>query len=518
MSSLSPEGDAKVKAEVIDNRAEGDVQAESCNHANRPSKKQHFSSEVLRTKSSPSPEGVQQAGLKILLEAERTTNPQSCYTRNINEDIKMATDAASQSLPILVPTQCSPHQAWSEQTAKWCYDVLDHLQLPREIVYLSMNLLEKALLAPIQEGINTHCIITNKHGYEKMAIASLFLAVRLVSTRQASKRQAHLPRRKLQISELLTISGSSWSVEDIQQCSSTILQVLGLYNNSSSSNNAHGGAGTYNSSSWNFPLHQALVQATPHSFCKLLFFGFHTKDPSSQQASDTLPRPIRLEWLELALYLIELSVCDGGFHRLLPSVIALASLQTAAKILLAKTQESSPRSSVDSDHAFQASQQAMEETLRKAYGVSKLPNTVFVGNRLEFIYQQSQDNRNVCDRTSRNNNNATRRTNKNSSTASGRAFACPTLIIDDEEDLQLEHNTSSFASPESNQVANDTTTTVPTIQAKNTNQGAAQHPIRHIQSDLDLEALGRQHHPPHELARMHRPISPCPKQFSSSHS
>lgn len=447
--------------------------------AKRPSKKQH--TEGLRASASASPDTVQLTGLKILLQAERVTNPQS-YITSCDENIRFAS-AASQSLPFIVPAQLSAHQSWSEQTAKWCYDVLDHLQLPREIVYLSMNLLDKALMAPPSKSTNHHherFEITNKHEYEKMAIASLFLAVRLVSTRQASKSNTTPPRRKLQISELLTISGSSWTVQDIQHSSSKILLVLGLYS---------AGEASFSSKSWDFEIHQALVQATPHSFCKLLFFGFHKNDPSKKEEEAEIPRQTRLEWLELALYLIELSVCDWGFHRLLPSVIALASLQTASKILQSKQVSPCPSAS-----ALQMSQHAVEETLRKAYGISQLPNTSFVGNRLEYIYQQSQDNRGCLD-------NGGRRTNASTSKShSVRAcdFACPALIVDDEDE---EAEEQSIASIKDDSSAAD----IKNHQGRSSSQ--QQHSIRHIQSDLDLEALaGRQQ----QETMMHRPISPCP--------
>lgn len=468
MSSLSAEDELKEK-KIQAKATETEVAVSSSSNAKQPSKKQL--TEDLRTASaSPSPETVKQSGLRILLQAERELNPHSYIIPN--EESKIA--AASQSLPFVVPAQFSSHQAWSEQTAKWCYDVLDHLQLPREIVYLAMNLLERALLAP--EGTSNNATaslpsITNKHEYEKMAIASLFLAVRLVSTRQnkASKTVSPPPRRKLQISELLTISGSALTVDAIQQCSSKILRLLGLFDNTVSGDSAK---------SWNYSLHQALVQATPHSFCKLLFYGFHRNDPSLKEADAVLPRLLRLEWLELALYLIELSVCDGGFHRLLPSVIALASLQTASKILQSQQNASTQT-------AFQTTQQVMEETLRKAYGISQLPNTTFVGNRLEFIYQQSQDS---C--RGRRANNKSRSSNNKSSRAS--AFTCPTLIMDeeDEEETQSDHASEALQ-----------------IQAASETAAAARqdsHPMRHIQSDLDLEALGR-----HNQAMQHRPISPC---------
>lgn len=418
---------------------------------------------VKFSSSSSSSESVKETGLKILFEAERLLNPQSFLASSSTTTLA----AASLSLP-LVPEQFIPHQAWSEQTAKWCYDVLDHLQLSREIVYLAMNVILEQELSIDDSLDNTDTFgITNKHEYEKVAITSLYLAIRLSAHQTSSKKNSRVKRR-LHISELLTISGSSWTMPDIQQCSTMILQSLGLW--IKPSNNL-------SQKSWNFPLHQALVQATPHSFCKLLFFGFH----KSSSMESPLPRPTRLAWLELALYLIELSVCDGGFHRLLPSIIALASLQTAAKILYS------------SSTSFQSSIQIMEETLQKAYKVAELPNTTFVRNRLEFIYQQSQEN-NQDNRRQRS-----RRSNRNES-AVAQAFTCPSLVINDNED---DEDDSSIVSEIRNLNYNPDTDYQQQPQDHQANEF---HPIRQIQSNIDLEAL----------SRMHRPISPCPN-FETIH-
>ncbi|CAJ1939397.1 unnamed protein product, partial [Cylindrotheca closterium] len=106
-------------------------------------------SSALFTPSSMilSPDAVKEAGLKILLETERLVNPQHQSDIARNEDdgndehegendanndtssnkTRQVAAGASLNLP-LVPDQFSPHKAWSEQTAKWSYDVLDHLQ------------------------------------------------------------------------------------------------------------------------------------------------------------------------------------------------------------------------------------------------------------------------------------------------------------------------------------------------------------------------------------------------------
>jgi hypothetical protein len=44
---------------------------------------------------------------------------------------------------------CTPsfqNHAWRERVAQWCYNVVDHLDVPSDVVYLAMNILDNASL------------------------------------------------------------------------------------------------------------------------------------------------------------------------------------------------------------------------------------------------------------------------------------------------------------------------------------------------------------------------------------
>jgi hypothetical protein len=287
-----------------------------------------------------------------------------------------------------MPCWSHPHQAWREQTAKWFYDVIDHLKHSREIVHVAMNMLERYL-----DTIE----ITSKSGYQLAAISSLYLAVRLSHTSTPSQK-------KLKISEILVISGvSTWTVADIQTTSTRILQSLKLL--------AYvpllDGGQEKLTRRWNSHLHQALVHATPQAFAKVLLSGLPSTNPTSTTTTTTtttkssswdVPVETKRSWMEMSLYLLELSVCDGGCRHLLPSHVALASILVASK----KTTTCTDCNSNDD---------RITSILMEATG-NEMLDVSFICERLEYIYRQSQDS------------------------AASASSSCPTLIVDYDQEEQ----------------------------------------------------------------------------------
>eukprot|EP00980_Cylindrotheca_fusiformis_P009269 scaffold2026_cov78-Cylindrotheca_fusiformis.AAC.4 len=272
----------------------------------------------------------------------------------------------------LGPIAPIPYRAnqWRIQTAKWCYDVIDHLQLSRDIVHVSMNILERFLVSKD---------ITNKAEYELSAISSLFLGIRLSPKKT---------KNKLEIAHLLMISGASWTVADVQSTTASILKTLNLLRLTGPGEMKY---------QWNSAFHQALVLATPQAFAKALLASLPTSKVEAKKS-----------WMETALYLLELSVCDGGFQHLLPSHLALASIVVASKKKKIPILDENDDDDNNNDGFVTKMFQALDA-----------PDVSFICGRLEHVYQQSQQN------ADNNNNN-----NGQSS--------CPTLIVDDEDDEEEE--------------------------------------------------------------------------------
>lgn len=100
------------------------------------------------------------------------------------------------------------NRLWRERVAQWFFDVVDHLGLPRETVYLAMNILDR------YNALNSNEESSDKLSYELAAITSLFLAVRVSGAMD------------LKIPELLQLSHSSAQVRDILSTGAMMLELL----------------------------------------------------------------------------------------------------------------------------------------------------------------------------------------------------------------------------------------------------------------------------------------------------
>lgn len=308
-------------------------------------------------------ETAQRLLLQKMLASETLLIPSSPLTNSLH---RVAKRRKLLTAMIAVAPSVHRHHAWREQTAKWCYDVIDHMELSRDMVHITMNILERYLDSKE---------ITNKTEYELSAIASLFLAVRMSTT--TTKTQ-----KKLQISDLLIISGARWTVSDIQITTARMLQALQLLK-----------ANDQGVREWNSPFHQALVHATPQSFARVLL------SVSAASSSSEVDKETKRSWMEMALYLLELSVCDGSFRYLLPSQVALASILVASKKinkLLTRSQ--------------------MKSMCQQMTPISE--DLSIICKRLEHVYRQSQE----------------------STDGSTSPTSYPTLILDDEEEEERFQN------------------------------------------------------------------------------
>lgn len=167
------------------------------------------------------------------------------------------------------------NQVWREQVAQWCYDVVDHLDASREAVYVAMNVLDRYLA---ETSTSTP---TDKVEYEKIAITAFFLALRISTSIE------------IRIPDILSLSRSSIQSRDILSTGSRILECL----------------------TWSNRI------LTPHSFVKA-FMGLRSR---------SLNQNTVVSWFDLAVYLVEISACDGSFSQVAASELALAAIIVAMK-------------------------------------------------------------------------------------------------------------------------------------------------------------------------------------------
>ncbi len=166
------------------------------------------------------------------------------------------------------------NNVWREMIVQWCYNVVDHIQADREIVYVAINILDRFLASKASEPGPSHTqkYHTDKKDYEAAVMASLLITLKLQGISSVS------------ISDLLKMSRSSVESREIMQAAEAIVQSL----------------------TWNKEL------PTAASFARALIDIL----PSSVD-SDT-----RHALFEDCTFYIELSVFDKDCSKELPSLVA----------------------------------------------------------------------------------------------------------------------------------------------------------------------------------------------------
>jgi hypothetical protein len=161
------------------------------------------------------------------------------------------------------------NSTWRERVTQWCYDVADHLNESREVVYVAMNMLDRYI------AVTSAGACSDKVAYELAAITALFLAIRVSGS------------NALEVSDLLQMSRAGVQVKDIVSEGNAMLEAL----------------------SWEHKL------VTPIDFIKAML---------STNVSMEHSKAVSI--LELSSYMVEISVCDQYFIGVQSSKVAFASM------------------------------------------------------------------------------------------------------------------------------------------------------------------------------------------------
>lgn len=195
-------------------------------------------------------------------------------------------------------TQIHQLSLWRDRVAQWYYNVADHMNVPREVVYLAMNFLDRSTAL---ESMNKP---VTKDEYELTSTTCIFLAMRVSSNRPDIK-----------ISDLLQASQSQLQVSDIQAAGARLLKKLSL----------------------------KTPMVNPSTFAKAYLHLLEQN--TAPEGSFSL--------LETSVYLIELSVCDHYLERVPASKLAFAAVAACVTCahtnptIEAKTQDAFLRSLED---------------------------------------------------------------------------------------------------------------------------------------------------------------------------
>ncbi|KAL7453299.1 hypothetical protein ACHAWC_004965 [Mediolabrus comicus] len=165
------------------------------------------------------------------------------------------------------------NEVWREKICEWCYQLVDHFDINREVVNVAMNYLDRYLAT---------CTV-NRRMFQLAAMTALYLAMKLYEP------------DTLRLSELVKLGHGYFHADHIEAMEVAMLQAL----------------------TWR------VRPPTPYSFCRELM---------QLVSSDITPRACH-EIGEMARFLTELSVCNYYFVTRKPSSIALASIINAFELL-----------------------------------------------------------------------------------------------------------------------------------------------------------------------------------------
>jgi hypothetical protein len=71
---------------------------------------------------------------------------------------------------------CTPNTVWREKVTQWCYDLADHLNENRDLVYVALNILDRYC------AIYSEKTPIDERAYEIASMASIFLAIRIAGS------------------------------------------------------------------------------------------------------------------------------------------------------------------------------------------------------------------------------------------------------------------------------------------------------------------------------------------------
>lgn len=172
--------------------------------------------------------------------------------------------------------------SWREKICEWSYQVADHFDLTRDLVYIALNYVDRVCAAS-----DTVELLQDKSRFQLLAMASLCLAIKL-----HGGMDTHVPGAESSIVETIVHLGRGhYTADQLKAMEVDVLQRL----------------------QW------LLNPPTPQAFVSYLLELFPVEE--------------KTEINDIALYIIELSVHDYYLISSKPSVLAISALSNAARML-----------------------------------------------------------------------------------------------------------------------------------------------------------------------------------------
>ncbi len=169
---------------------------------------------------------------------------------------------------------------WREKVAEWCYEVVDRLEDNREIVFVTMRILDSYLSS--QTSSDFQAIIKSRRQYQAVAMTCLLMGMKICG------------RKNFGIDNVLRMGNGTIQREDIVLTGKRIMRLVDV---------------------------KSILPTTPFTFCE----AFSHLLPAHKTAA-------RKSLLENARYFTETSIFDTLFSSLPPSIIAIASIVASIRL------------------------------------------------------------------------------------------------------------------------------------------------------------------------------------------
>jgi len=164
--------------------------------------------------------------------------------------------------------QSQLNASWREKICQWSYNVVDHFDLPRDVVAVSMDLFDRYLATRGNECSGNMALLAS--------LTTLHIAIKVHS------------EKNIKVTTLASLSRGQFGSEHIEQMEWRIMNALG------------------------WQLHPPTLFAFV-SHLLMLFPG-------------DVHHSVRKELFEVAIYLAELSVCDSFFVKYPASAVSMAAI------------------------------------------------------------------------------------------------------------------------------------------------------------------------------------------------
>lgn len=192
------------------------------------------------------------------------------------------------------------NEAWRRKMCEWCFEVVDHFGMEREVVSVAMNYLDRIAAKYMIAQSNDRFL--NKREFQLVAVSSLYLAVKL----HGETDEIDIDRRKLNVDVFVDLSRGYFQAETLKTMELNIL----------------------------FHLDWRLNPPTPLKFIAFLMRLIPSWSSSDYDEGQPSYKSVFKAIFDIAMYLTELSVCVSTFtFQSRSSVVAYASILCALDAL-----------------------------------------------------------------------------------------------------------------------------------------------------------------------------------------